>query len=225
MSDSPYQAAINDLVSKIDERMAPILEDQRTVNRLCAVAGLPARYPEVDTVRAGGTRSIKRDQFHGRPLATAVKQYLELRGPSDRGGLGAATVNEIFDALIMGGYKPETNDEANAKRGLRIALTKNSYVFYRVSSDASDGGSTYGLLEWYPNAKPQKPDDDAPPKAKRGRPAKGKQAKRGRPSKAASASVTPKSPTAAAEPKKAEGPALQLVGTKESATPKDDKAA
>lgn len=214
MSDSPYEAAINDLVSKIDDRMAPILEDQRTVNRLCAVAGLPARYPEVDTVRAGGTRSIKRDQFHGRPLATAVKQYLELRGPSDRGGLGAATVNEIFDALIMGGYKPETNDEANAKRGLRIALTKNSYVFYRVSSDASDGGSTYGLLEWYPNAKPQKADDDTPPKRKRGRPAKGKGgARRGRPPKATAT-------------QKDEAPKLQLVGAKESAAPADgDKAA
>lgn len=185
MAENPYEAAINDLVANIDERMAPILEDQRTVNRLCALAGHPSRYPDVDTPRAGGTRSIKRDQFHGKPLATAVKQYLELRGPSDRSGLGAATVNEIFDALIAGGYKADAADEVNAKRGLRIALTKNSYLFYRVSSDVSDGGSTYGLLEWYPNAKPQKVDDDVAQssKGKRGRPAKGKK-KRGRPPKA-----------------------------------------
>ena len=184
MTDNPYDGAISDLVAKIEDRMQPILEDQRTVNRLCVLAGQPPRYPNVDTPRAGG--SIKRDQFHGKPLASAVRQYLELRGPSDRGGLGAATVNEIFDALITGGYKPETDDQENAKRGLRIALTKNSYMFRRVSSDTSEGGSTYGLLEWYPNAKPQRADDDAAPKRKRGRPPKTKkQKRRGRPPKKA----------------------------------------
>ncbi len=180
MTDDPYDSAISVLVAKIDGQMQPILEDQRTVNRLCTLAGRAPLYPDAESGRYGA-RSIKRDQFHGKPLATAVKQYLEVRGPSDRGGLGAATVNEIYDALIEGGYKPETEDELHAKRGLRIALTKNSYLFYRVSSDRSEGGSTYGLLEWYPNAKPQKPDDDAPTKGKRGRPPKAKKKKRGRP--------------------------------------------
>jgi hypothetical protein len=97
-------------------------------------------------------------------------------------------VNEIFEALVAGGYKAETEEEANAKRGLRIALTKNSQTFYRVPSGA------YGLLEWYPNAKPQTVEEE-PPRAKprRGRPPK-KQIRRGRP------------PAAAKEPKKAEEP-------------------
>jgi hypothetical protein len=211
MSDNPYEGAINDLVAKIDERMQPILEDQRTVNRLCALAGKSPLYPDADTGRYGA-RAIKRDQFHGKPLATAVKQYLEVRGPSDRGGLGAATVNEIYDALIAGGYKPETTDEMHAKRGLRIALTKNSYLFYRVSSDRSEGGSTYGLLEWYPNAKPQNPDDDAPARGKRGRPVKPKKQKRGRPI----GSSTSKTSTMA----ESEVPTLKLIGPA-----KDEKVA
>lgn len=202
MAESPYDSAINDLVDKINEAMQPIFEDQRVVNALCAKAGRPLLYPEVDTPRAGGSRQIKRDQFHGKPLATAVKQYLELRGPSDRGGAGAATVNEIFDALVAGGYKPETSDREHAKRGLRIALTKNSYLFYRVSTDATEGGHTYGLLEWYPNAKPQKPDDDAPPKGKRGRPAKAakKQKRAGRPPGPPKAKPKPASADDAGEP-------------------------
>jgi hypothetical protein len=220
MTDDPYDAAINVLVAKIGERMQPILEDQRTVNRLCALAGRAPLYPDAESGQYGA-RSIKRDQFHGKPLSTAVKQYLELRGPSDRGGLGAATVNEIFDALVEGGYKPETSDELHAKRGLRIALTKNSYLFYRVSSDRSEGGSTYGLLEWYPNAKPQTPDDDAPPKRKRGRPAKVNKQKRGRPP---GRPATTKDAASKGEPgSKAEGdaaPMLKLIGG-----PKDEKAA
>lgn len=181
-----YQQAIDGLVAKIEERMKPILEDKRMVNLLCAHAGLPPRYPDVDTEQAGGTLTFRRDQFFGKPLATVVREYLERRGPSDRGGYGAASVNEIYDALIAGGYKPDTADEDNAKRGLRIALTKNSQAFYRVPSGA------YGLLEWYPNAKPQKPDDEdgataaaSGSKRKRGRPPKAK-SKRGRPPKAKS---------------------------------------
>jgi len=217
MSDDPYESAINVLVGKIDERMQPILEDQRTVNRLCVLSGKAPLYPDADIGRYGA-RAIKRDQFHGKPMATAVKQYLELRGSSDRGGLGAATVNEIYDALIQGGYKPETSDAEYAKRGLRIALTKNSYLFYRVSSDRAEGGSTYGLLEWYPNAKPQSPDDDEPVKRKRGRPPKAQKPKRGRP---------PKQPAKDAAKdeagNKAEGeaaPKLKVVGGA-----KDEKAA
>lgn len=188
---NPYERAIADLVAKIDERMQPIRDDMRMVNKLCGYAGIAPRYPDVETEQARGSLALKRDQFHGKPLATAVREYLVQRGPSDRGGLGAATVNEIFDALVAGGYKPETSDVENAKRGLRIALTKNSVTFYRI--DGGPNGSSYGLLEWYPKAKPQNPDDDATPRRKRGRPPKAKPARRGRPPKVR----TPNSETAA----------------------------
>src|SRR5260221_9452475 len=162
-TDNPYARAITDLVAKIDERMGPIREDMKMVNRRCGYAGLPPRYADVEVERTTGSHSFRRDQFFGKPLATVVREYLELRGPSDRGGQGAATVNEIFDGLVAGGYKPDTSDELNAKRGLRIALTKNSAAFYRVPSGA------YGLLEWYPNAKAQKPEATVSKPKKRGK--------------------------------------------------------
>ena len=66
-----------------------------------------------------------------------------------RAELIAATVNEIYDGLIAGGYQFDAKDALNAKRGLRISLTKNSSTFYRVPN------GRYGLLVWYPNAKAQ----------------------------------------------------------------------
>jgi len=172
---------IEELVAKIDEKMRPVIPDMRLVNTLCAHANLPPRYPYAEPDAASsGSLSIRRDQFHKKPLATAVREYLEQRGPSDKGGLGAATISEIYDALVAGGYEHEAKDDANAKRALAIALTKNSVTFYRVSKGAP-GGAAYGLLTWYPNAKPQ---DDSKPKAKRGRPPKTKAKKRsGRPPK------------------------------------------
>src|SRR5260221_9171353 len=129
-TDNPYARAITDLVAKIDERMGPIREDMKMVNRLCGYAGLPPRYADVEVERTTGSHSFRRDQFFGKPLATVVREYLELRGPSDRGGQGAATVNEIFDALVAGGYKPDTSDELNAKPRVPSSPTQNLPAFF-----------------------------------------------------------------------------------------------
>ena len=175
-TDNPFDGAITNLIMKIDERLKEIAEEKRMVNKLCSHAGIPPRYPDVESESAVGSLVFARDQFHAKPLATAVREYLERRGTSDKGGLGAATVNEIFEALSAGGYKPETDDDANAKRGLRIALSKNSQTFYRVP------GGAYGLLAWYPNAKPQTDDTEpAHAKPRRGRPPKKKRTRQGRP--------------------------------------------
>ena len=107
-----------------------------------------------------------------------------------------------FSAGGDGGRRPPELRSAY-KRGLRIALTKNSVTFYRLPSGA------YGLLEWYPNAKPQSPGE--PPKRKRGRPRKSEQKRRGRPPKAKAAenvvdigkeAAADSEPTAAAELRK-----------------------
>jgi hypothetical protein len=66
-----------------------------------------------------------------------VRAFLEHRGKT----LGAATVDEIFDALKRGGYEFDGND-VEAKSGLRIALGKDAQV-KRVASGA------YGLVSWY----------------------------------------------------------------------------
>lgn len=142
-----FAPAIGRLMRDIETLESELNDKKRMVNQLCRYAGVPERFSGLESAARAGAFAFKRDQFYGKPLATGVREYLEMRGPSDRSGLGAATVNEIYDALVQGGYRFETRDVANAKRGLRIALTKSSTTFHRV-------GDSYGLLEWYPSAKP-----------------------------------------------------------------------
>src|SRR5687768_11672220 len=73
---------------------------KKLVNELCAEAGIPIRYQTIS--EAGGTTSIRSDQFYGLPLTAAIRNYLELRKARN---LGAATVAEIFRAIKEGGYK------------------------------------------------------------------------------------------------------------------------
>lgn len=144
--DGSFEPVLNRLVRSIEELDDQSATKKRLANELCREFGRPPRYPEVEQPKATSLAALGRDVFYGRPLATVIKEYLELRGPSNRGGLGAATVNEIYDALVSGGFKFETKDEANAKRGLRIALAKNTAAFHKV-------GNAYGLTDWYPSAR------------------------------------------------------------------------
>lgn len=144
---------LNSMLHEIGELEAKLEQKKQLVNGLCLDRGQPARFTDIG---GGRTRPIgmssRRDQFYGKPLATAMREYLEMRGRSDRGGLGAANINEIHAALVEGGFKFETKNIENAKRGLRDALSKNVIVFHRV-------GDAYGLTEWYP--KPPRPDHPA----------------------------------------------------------------
>jgi DNA-directed RNA polymerase delta subunit len=64
--------------------------------------------------------------------------------------VGPATVNEIYDSLVAGGYNFQTKNDDYAKRNLYTTLTKNSSVFHRLPN------GLWGLLEWYPDAKTAK---------------------------------------------------------------------
>jgi hypothetical protein len=134
---------------ELDE--AQLAENKRTVNRLCARAGRPPRYPEAENGSGAQVGIIRADQYYGQPLAAAVRNILEGRKLA---GLGSATVREIYETLLKGGFQFEAKDE-NAQRGLRQSLTKNSQTFHKLPN------GTYGLLEWYPGAKPARPTDDA----------------------------------------------------------------
>jgi len=91
--------------------------------------------------------AIQSDQFYGQPLASSIRTILELRKALNQ---GPATINEIHAALVEGGFGFETKNEDNAKRGLRISITKNTSLFHKLPN------GKFGLLEWYPNAKQPK---------------------------------------------------------------------
>lgn len=147
-----FGPAIRRLQKDIAEKEAEISGLKKTVNTLCGYSGQPPIYQE--TERSADTSQMRRDQFYGVPLASAVKEYLRMRGDPKQGGNGAATVNEIFAALKAGGFHFDTKIDDNAKRNLRISLSKNVTAFHRLPGD---GDGAYGLTDWYPAAKVARP--------------------------------------------------------------------
>ncbi|MGI9440033.1 MAG: hypothetical protein ACR2OT_03535 [Parvibaculales bacterium] len=153
--DNEYQSAIEKLCVAIEEKERDLLGMKKTANTLCALAESPPVFQIEDL--ESQSFNIRHDSFFGIPLASAVKKVLEIRGDSKKGGRGATTVNEIFKSLKDGGFAFETKNDNNAKRNLRISLTKNSALFIKVPSSGTD---VFGLRSWYPNTKAPKPDSE-----------------------------------------------------------------
>jgi hypothetical protein len=138
--------AIDEIVADIGRLEAQIREKKTTVNTLCAVAGRENMYALGEPEQAVPGR-IRADQFYGQPLASAVRAILEMRKQQN---LGAATNNEIYDALIAGGYQFNTKSDDVARASLRNSLSKNTVTFHKLPN------GRFGLLSWYPNAKTTK---------------------------------------------------------------------
>jgi hypothetical protein len=138
---NPIEEAIALLQRKLKEQEREVSKTKETINRLCEAAGKPAIYADTD-VSAGVVMAVTRaDQFYGQPLATAVRQILEMRHAA---GTGPATVKEIYETLKQGGYSFETKNDLNAMRGLRVSLTKNVALFHKLPN------GQFGLVAWYP---------------------------------------------------------------------------
>ncbi len=145
--DEHLQKTIDDLQEKVRQQETSLRRTKQLVNGLCVEASIPQLYPDAEG-ETSGAGSLRKDQFYGRPLATVIREYLEMRKAQ-----GAATVREIYEALMRGGRKFETKNDANAMRALQISLSKNA-LFHRVPSGA------WGLSIWYPSARVDKVDDE-----------------------------------------------------------------
>jgi hypothetical protein len=148
---------IGDLKKKIQEQEENIVRLKKTINDLCGIAGIPIEYQSDDLiVNTSQTAEIRPDQFHARPLATVIREFLEMRKARN---IGPSTTNEIYAALTKGGYEFGSKNEGNAMIVLNQAIRKNP-VFYRLPNN------TVGLTEWYPGAKKKKSNgtDDEPEK-------------------------------------------------------------
>lgn len=147
MSDH-VQQTIADLQVKLGEQEAAAIKTKRLINTLCEVANIPLLYQDSELESGGGIAlSIQGDQFYGQPLSTCIRNVLEMRRTLKQ---GPATVNEIHSALVQGNFQFDTKTEDNAKRNLRISLTKNTAIFHKLPN------GKFGLLEWYPNVKPSR---------------------------------------------------------------------
>lgn len=136
---------VEELERKLLEQLAAVSTTKKLINQLCEIASVPARYPNTDIEnKSGPSLSIRSDQFYGQPQATCVRAILEMRKALDQ---GPATIAEIYDALLQGGFAFDTKNDDNAKRGLRISIAKNTALFHKLPN------GRIGLLEWYPNAR------------------------------------------------------------------------
>lgn len=129
-------------IDVLEEQLAGLIEQgknlKRTINGLSVAGGEAAPYSDIDSPVTGQSRTILPDQFFGRGLVTAVKDYLKLKGR-------AAPSREIFDALKAGGFEFSAGDEKLQYRGFTISLSKSARHFVYVKPTDS-----WGLPEFYP---------------------------------------------------------------------------
>ncbi len=133
------------LQAKIRDLERQTTDHKRAVNSLCGLIGRAVIY---DVEGAGAhDADIFPDEFYGKNLTTAIRVILDRRSA---GGHGAATLDDIFDALVSGGYHFETRNDDNCKRSVYNTLSKNAALFHKLPN------GRYGLLQWYPHAKGQR---------------------------------------------------------------------
>jgi hypothetical protein len=136
-----YDQTIADLQQVLKKQEGEVIKTKDMINRLCEFAGREPMYQESDLKSSDTLTAIQSDTFYGKALSTAVREVLEMRKAAN---MGPAKVKEIYDTLVKGGYLFDAKNDANAQRGLRISLTKNSASFHKLP----DG--TFGLVSWYP---------------------------------------------------------------------------
>lgn len=131
--------AIEELERKLEGIMRQASDIKKAINQLLALDDQPIRYEDTDA-QIKDKVSIAPDQFFGKPLATAVRDFLNLRGQ-------AVPLTEIHKVLKQGGFQFTENEKLQL-RGLSISLSKNSQTFVFIK-----GSNAYGLREWYPDLK------------------------------------------------------------------------
>lgn len=151
MSDSIRQT-IEEFEAKRLQQLAVVGDTERTINMLLQHIGESPRYADPGARDSVVSTTIKRGQFYGMALATAITQFLETRRREP------ATNEEIMDALNRGGFAFEWAEEGRI-RSLAMSMSKN-VKFHRLP----DG--SWGLREWYSHI-PKKnaadaADEDAP---------------------------------------------------------------
>jgi len=115
------------------------IEIKKMINNLSTMLDKQPPFKNIEASMALGNQSIRPDQFFGKGLSTAVKEYLKMRDQ-------ACTAQEIYDSLRAGGFEfPKDWTDKYQMRNLTISLSKNSSDFVYVKSSNS-----YGLWEFYP---------------------------------------------------------------------------
>lgn len=152
MSDKlqQFRPALDALEGELTDLKRKSNEIKAAINTLCRNAGVSPHYSDEEIAGSNQDQAfleIKPDTFYGKKMSRAAREYLEMRRAR---GQGPAKPREVYDALVEGGLQFTGKDMNLRLTVLRSAMRKNSQTFHRLPN------GSYGLLKWYPDAKPSK---------------------------------------------------------------------
>jgi hypothetical protein len=129
-------AAVDELEKDLEKQLQEVAATKKLINTLLTRQGQPARYTDIDTEPHRG--AVRRDEYYGKPLATAVQMVLQRMRQ-------AASLEEILVGLDKGGFdfKALKWTDNLRLRNLAISLAKNSKAFHKLPN------GTFGLSDWY----------------------------------------------------------------------------
>ena len=147
--DERISGAIEVLVEQLAEQEKRVAETKRTINGLLQSVGESPAFDDVES--STSSLKVRRDEFYGKPFATAAQLYLQRRKQ-------ACTSDEIMKGLEQGGFDFRLTEwkEKDRLRSLAISLAKNNKVFHKLPN------GTFGLTDWYENV--VKREEDSQPK-------------------------------------------------------------
>lgn len=138
-------SAINELHAKLKEQEQSVIETKQAINLLRKMSGEDPLFTDEELNKS--PQNIQPDQYYGKPLATAAREYLQYRKKACR-------ADDIISGLEKGGFDFEAldwgKDDRQRLRVFSMSLAKNSTTFHRLPN------GTYGLLDWYPTKKKTK---------------------------------------------------------------------
>ena len=134
MSQDPIRTAINKLEEDLTKLNMEVKKKRQAINVLYETLGEAGPYKIEGEPEA--SKVLRRDQFFGKPFATAAQEFLSTKKQ-------ACSAEEITHGLEEGGFDFEWPPK-NRIRLVGMSLSKNSMVFEKLPNN------TFGLLEWYP---------------------------------------------------------------------------
>jgi hypothetical protein len=161
MSDdlAPAIALFEKIIAEAERKAA---DARSAINAIYQARGLQPPYADDAAGQRPSATSpspvpmqVRRDTFYGKKQMTAIRELLEMRRA--QGEEGPATPREVVNGLKAGGYRFETKSDDIALIGVRALMRKATNVFHKLP-----GTNAYGLVTWYPNAKPLKAGDGGP---------------------------------------------------------------
>ena len=141
-SEEHVEKTLELILIQIQDLERQAAEKKKTANDLSRILQRPVIFQSVDT--SASSAAALPGEYYGRQMPEVIQAILEKRKLAN---LGSASVAEIYNAMIKGGYYFQTKNPDYAKRGIYGVLAGADGPFHRLP----DG--RYGLKQWYPAAK------------------------------------------------------------------------